>query len=462
MENLRSTEVNLKTNSGKTRIALCIPAYGTITVNWLINFMRFIKVNSNKYDLDIHIHEEQPVSISRNALADKALAKDPEYIMWMDADNACGNETIDRLLQTMEAENADFVTALYFSKTPPYYAVLRKKKHGVYWKIENPELGKRIPIDGAGMGCCIVKADAFKKITKPYFMFSHENIGGEEVVLSEDLYFCRKLQEAGMRLIADTKIISAHIGGSVDIMEYINYSDVRLSVENEREILKQHIMDFEEIDEKEASDRIRKGPELIKEEWLKINPQTKEEIIKFYKETKLYLYDSAAWHFGNRRLFDMQLVSGMKNQWNAFKDTIFMGRAPKVLDFGCGIGQNAIMLAEAGFDVTLADLESDTLRFAEYRFKKQGIPYKVWKTEEEPPKEKYDFILAFDVFEHMVDEDVLKYTEMLKEMKHENTQVKISVAFGKDVGGKNSHPMHFDATPQKMEAIKKLVYGKPE
>ena len=43
------------------------------------------------------------------------------------------------------------------------------------------------------------------------------------------------------------------------------------------------------------------GDLLMKYEWNEKNPQTPEEIRKFYKETKNYLFDLGNWHFARAR-----------------------------------------------------------------------------------------------------------------------------------------------------------------
>jgi 2-polyprenyl-3-methyl-5-hydroxy-6-metoxy-1,4-benzoquinol methylase len=59
-------------------------------------------------------------------------------------------------------------------------------------------------------------------------------------------------------------------------------------------------------------------------------------------------------------------------------------RPKNILDFGGGVGLNAIPLARAGFDVTLADLDSVTLDFGAFRAKRHDVALKIWKTDVSP------------------------------------------------------------------------------
>ena len=181
------------------------------------------------------------------------------------------------------------------------------------------------------------------------------------------------------------------------------------------------------------------------------NPQTPEEIHKFYKETKNYLFDLGNWHFGSHRRFDVKLLA-----------YCLESRPKKVLDFGAGIGQNAYMLAREGIDVVVADVDSYTLDFAEWRFKKHHIPATFWRVDKEPvPNEKFDMILCFDVLEHLPLEEAKKTVELLGSLITSETKVLLTAPFGKT----SSNPMHFNRNEELDKLVRKLLskdalYGK--
>lgn len=454
-----TTTQELKEQPKRPIIALLVPVYGTITALWLIKFMQFLNSAMTRFVVRVFIHEDQPIDKSRNRLIEMALESDAEYFFCLDSDNIAAEQTIDRLMHTMRKTGADLVTAIYYGKDPPYFPVLRKYRSGGFWKIENPELGKQFEIDGCGLGCALIKAKVFRELKEPWFNFSNELWGKKEIQLSEDLYFARLMMQKGMKQVCDSSVVSAHIGGAVDVMEYMNFAPIRQSTMQEREELIDDIVEYTNRTRHDVDLDIMVGPGLMNESWTKANPKTTEDILKFYKETELYLYDLALWHFSERRKFDIELMTSLKHQWDKKKETIFKDKTPKLLDFGCGIGQNSIMLARIGFEVTLADLDSKTLAFTEHRFKKHNVPCKVWKVdiEDMPPEEKYDFILAFDVFEHMDSESMKKHVETMSKIKHPGTEVMMSNSFTKDAGGPGSHPMHFEETQLHREMVNKLL-----
>src|SRR5262245_7863170 len=182
--------------------------------------------------------------------------------------------------------------------------------------------------------------------------------------------------------------------------------------------------------------KIRKASVPIKDEWNeweKQGPMTSERIKAFYKQTQNYIYDLGEWHLWSKdkRDSDLALVEDMKTKY----------KPKNILDFGGGVGLNAIPLARAGFDVTLADLDSATLRFAVFHAERRGVPLKIWKSDVEPaaPDAKYDVILILDVLEHLPHDELDAVVDKLIKLKHAKTEIIINAPFGKTA----KHPMHF-------------------
>src|SRR5262249_33846262 len=107
------------------------------------------------------------------------------------------------------------------------------------------------------------------------------------------------------------------------------------------------------------------------EAWEKASPMTDERIKKFYKQTQNYIFDLGGWHLWDPNKF--------KSDY-AFIDELRKRGVKTVLDFGGGAGFNSIPLAQAGFDVTLADLDSVTLQFAQFRAKRHNVKMSYWKS----------------------------------------------------------------------------------
>jgi 2-polyprenyl-3-methyl-5-hydroxy-6-metoxy-1,4-benzoquinol methylase len=187
----------------------------------------------------------------------------------------------------------------------------------------------------------------------------------------------------------------------------------------------------------EVRARMKRGSVPLKEEWeaweMKA-PMTPERITAFYKQTTNYLYELGEWHLfvADKRASDLALVEQMRAR-----------KPANVLDFGGGVGIVAVLLARAGFDVTLADLDSTSLDFAVFYAGRRGVKLKIWKSdvEERAPDAKYDVILALDVLEHLPKDELRRVVDRLVALKHAGTQVIMSAPFGRTA----VHPMHMDA-----------------
>lgn len=78
------------------------------------------------------------------------------------------------------------------------------------------------------------------------------------------------------------------------------------------------------------------------------------------------------------------------------------GKNKKVLEIGCAIGTFSKILNEKGFEVTATDISEFILK--EARGKTPNVEFRVLDIEKEPRvKEKFDYIFAFEVLEHLKD-----------------------------------------------------------
>jgi len=209
------------------------------------------------------------------------------------------------------------------------------------------------------------------------------------------------------------------------------------------------VVAFTGATEAEVRERTKRGAVPLKEEWEaweKQGPMTPDRIKEFYKQTANYIYELGHWHLwdSKKRQSDLALVDDMRNRL----------RPKNILDFGGGVGLNALPLARAGFDVTLADLDSTTLRFAAFRAERHGVRLKVWKSDVEPapPDKTYDVILVLDVLEHLPKDELDSVVDKLIKLKHAGTEIILSAPFGRTA----THPMHLDADAHTQEQIRRL------
>jgi SAM-dependent methyltransferase len=119
------------------------------------------------------------------------------------------------------------------------------------------------------------------------------------------------------------------------------------------------------------------------------------DLIKFYKETDLYLFDLTMYcnHLQERKHFD----------W--YEDKLKQLKLTTLLDFGGGIGEYSIVAWLNSYQTTYCDiLDSQTAEYAKHRFSTYNVNPTIMGEQEAIPA-FYDIIVAMDVIEHLPDAD---------------------------------------------------------
>ena len=179
-------------------------------------------------------------------------------------------------------------------------------------------------------------------------------------------------------------------------------------------------------DTKQVLEALFDGVRMIADEWNRKSPQDSHEIEKFYKETENYIFELACWHRSLQRKYLTKMAVDICKQ----------SKIHTILDFGCGIGQDGISLAEAGFKVTLSDLPGKTFDFAKWRAERRGSNIEFANSDE--LAEEYDAILCFDVLEHLLEpKQTVKY---LHKYLKDHGILLVTVNFRHS----EIHPMHLE------------------
>ena len=414
------------------KLAILLPVYKSIEAEAFISLINLMTKELKNVKYHIFVHAYDIIDKARNELVKQAINAECTHILFIDSDQKISEGTFTRLFKVMQDKNAKIVSALIFTKKFPYLPQPRKLKYNYLDIIYDYPIDEIIEVDGIGMGCVLIDTSVFNEIGFPYFKFDWAERSGEPFQVSEDLFFCNKVREKGIKILVDTGITSEHIGSIVSERDYLISKNTIVNLEKERNDMIKLLAEYDKITEQEAFDNCLVGTIRFKDEWNKINPKTKEEREKTYKESFWKKYDLVNWHLGIRFGFDLNLIEYIKD--NFPKDA-------SILDYGCGIGFNSYLLRKEGYkNITLFDLDTS---FAEFLFKKKGynlVPFK---------EKKYDIILCFDVLEHL-EEDFTETINHLKKLKKD--KIFITASFGNN----GFHPMHFDGTDEKKKMIEEL------
>src|SRR5262249_17784954 len=115
----------------------------------------------------------------------------------------------------------------------------------------------------------------------------------------------------------------------------------------------------------DAWQRLRGAGERFREEWITTVADARDEsaLTRFYNQSDTELFELIEWHADDPIHYRTLVVRDLALQRG--------GRAH--LDYGSGIGNDALAFADAGFSVTLADISDLLLAFAAWRCRRRGF-----------------------------------------------------------------------------------------
>lgn len=186
------------------------------------------------------------------------------------------------------------------------------------------------------------------------------------------------------------------------------------------------------------TEKIRKD---LADAWIEANPQTDLEMKQFYATNELYIWDLFTWDHGP---YIWELL-----------DKVITGKE-RVLDYGAGIGDIAIYLAQKGCDVLAIELDyvkkvkgkpvanpSPTKQFMMHRVYSRKLGDKIKFGVPEPKKiddEAFDVVLGIDVLEHL--RFPLRWVvQLTKLLKNRDSWAFFTPTFRRDT---DYQPMHLE------------------
>lgn len=152
---------------------------------------------------------------ARNALIERALSRDMDFLFFLDDDVLFPDITLYRMwVQMQKHPEIACTTAVGVTKlTPVEPLIYADGQQGAFWDWH---LGAMTPIHSAWAGCMLVNMSYVKQMKGPWF---DDVITGNEAnedrfkrnVWGQDRYFHRRLREdAGGLIMADTGLLVAH------------------------------------------------------------------------------------------------------------------------------------------------------------------------------------------------------------------------------------------------------------
>jgi SAM-dependent methyltransferase len=110
-----------------------------------------------------------------------------------------------------------------------------------------------------------------------------------------------------------------------------------------------------------------------------------------YRTSEAYLYNLTAFAMSGTKLPYLREL------------TRALPPGARVLDYGCGIGSDGLLLLEAGYRVEFADFDNPSTRYLRWRLERRGLEAEVHDLDAGRPPGGFDLAYSFDVIEHVDD-----------------------------------------------------------
>jgi SAM-dependent methyltransferase len=132
--------------------------------------------------------------------------------------------------------------------------------------------------------------------------------------------------------------------------------------------------------------RLERYDEQLEEEYAQIGDEA-----RLYRESQAYLYNLTAFAMTGTKLPYLEELRRA------------MPPGSRLLDYGCGIGSDGLMLIEAGYDVAFADFDNPSTQYLRWRLERRGLEAPIYDLDQAQPPPGFDLAYSFDVIEHVDD-----------------------------------------------------------
>lgn len=204
----RATYIRRKRERLVDKIAIGFPLVDpTVPVQFFTSFACMDKPESYTLLVPKFPHGPWNMSIAdaRNSLVEQAQMEGARYLLMLDTDQTYPPDTLTKLL----SHHVDICGVRVHRRWMPFDPIFLRGELGKYQNVSDEEAysGDLIEIDATGTGCLLFDMQIGDKIPGKWFEFS--TVEGKPV--GEDINFCSKARQAGVKIFVDTSIEVGHL-----------------------------------------------------------------------------------------------------------------------------------------------------------------------------------------------------------------------------------------------------------
>jgi hypothetical protein len=192
----------------ETNLLTAVPSTGLVRIEWALMFSQLVPPTNMTSATKIVL--ERDVVEARNICAKTALDNECEFLFFLDSDTFCGPQTQRRLHNQMrQSADVDVLTGIVPMKTPDAEPCIYKADQpGAYWDWT---FGETFEIDACGMACAMIRTSTLAALDEPWFEWESSHSGNDHSEMGEDVGFCKKVKDAGGKIMADGGVICGHM-----------------------------------------------------------------------------------------------------------------------------------------------------------------------------------------------------------------------------------------------------------
>lgn len=211
------------------RVLVAVPTFENIYPD---TFKSIYDLDTAGHDVEFQYVRGYDCATARNKIARLTLDKGYDSVLMVDSDVVLPKDALQLLTDDVKdvtlgacahrgADNLyDGRTCIYKLKDENGKNYFSFPFESSYTTDEYHELQQsgefKIRVHGGGMGCALIMADVFNKVSYPWFDWANYKNGG---VLSEDLYFCVNCGKNDIKVYADTRVTCGHLFRHVQYMD---------------------------------------------------------------------------------------------------------------------------------------------------------------------------------------------------------------------------------------------------
>jgi hypothetical protein len=193
----------------RVNIGICSPVHGDPRAHFAASLVALV-IRSTKEGIGLRWGLQSSSSIvnSRRALAQEALDRGDDYLLWADTDHSFPEDALLRLL----SHRLDIVGINQPRRMLPTGPMALGLDGKLVWTTrEMAEAGRVDEVAHVGLNLTLMKSEIFRRLPQPWFANTMSSDGYLDI--GEDVWFSRQARSVGYRIHCDHRLSweSSHI-----------------------------------------------------------------------------------------------------------------------------------------------------------------------------------------------------------------------------------------------------------